>query len=130
MTDQIPLFVESYEDALRHAINACGGFKRMGSTLWPDKPADEAGRKLADCLNHDKRDKLAPSELSLIRRTARQAGCHVLAAFEAREAGYADPQPIEPEDERASLMREFVHASKVFSTILARMDRAGLRVAA
>lgn len=130
MTDQIPLFVDTYDEAIRHTVNALGGMKRVGAELRPDKPADEAGRWLADCLNPEKREKLSPSELAYIRRKARTNGVHVLAAFEARDAGYADPQPIEPEDERAALMREFVLATKGFTTLIDRMGRAGLKVVA
>jgi hypothetical protein len=35
---------------------------------------------------------------------------------------------VEPEDERASLMREFVQASKQFGSLFARMERSGLKV--
>lgn len=130
MSAQIPLFVEDYNEAIRATVNALGGFKKVGSELKPDKPVDEAGRWLNDCCNPDKREKLAPAELAFIRRKARTEGVHILAAYEAREAGYADPQPIEPEDERAALEREFVLASKAMTNLFARMDRAGLRVVA
>lgn len=130
MSAQIPLFVEDYNEAIRATVNALGGFKKVGSELKPDKPVDEAGRWLNDCCNPDKREKLAPAELAFIRRRARTEGVHILAAYEAREAGYADPQPIEPEDERAALEREFVLASKAMTNLFARMDRAGLRVVA
>jgi len=89
-----------------------------------------AGRKLSACLNRDKREKLDLSELSLIRREARKAGIHTLAAYEARDAGYADPIPVSPEDEAAQLKREFITAVKALETIQARMDRNNnLRVA-
>jgi hypothetical protein len=128
-TDQIPLFVEDYNEAIRATVQALGGFKRVGHELKPDLTVDAAGRWLADCCNPDKREKLAPTELAYIRRRARMAGVHVLAAFELRDAGYAEPQPIEPEDERAALMREFVQASRGFTGLLARMERAGVKVA-
>jgi hypothetical protein len=124
---QIPLFVEDYNEAIRATVQALGGFKRIGADLKPDIAADAAGRWLADCCNPDKREKLAPSELAFIRKRARAEGVHILAAFEMREAGYAEPQPIEPEDERAALMREFVQASKGFTALIARMDRAGVQ---
>lgn len=127
MTDQIPLFVEDLNGAVRETINALGGFKRVGSEMKPDLAADAAGRWLADCLNDGKREQLNPSQLAYIRRQGRLAGCHILAAFEAREAGYADPQPITPEDEAAQLQREFVLASKAMASLFARMDRAGLK---
>lgn len=130
MTTQIPLFVEDYNEAIRATVNALGGFKKIGHELKPDKGVEEAGRWLADCCNPEKREKLSPPELAFIRRRARIEGCHILAAFEMREAGYHEPQPIEPEDERAALMREFVNSQKTFSALISRMERAGLKVAA
>lgn len=124
--DQIPLFVEDYNEAIRAAIQALGGFKRVGADLKPDLAADAAGRWLADAINPDKREVLPPSALAYIRRKAREAGCHVLSAYEAQDAGYAPPIPVEPEDERASLQREFVQASKALQSLVARMDRAGV----
>lgn len=129
-TPQIPLFFDTYEDAIRDAVQALGGNKVVGHLLWPTLPVDEAGRRLAHCLNRDKREKLDLDDLRAIRSAARRAGVHTLAAFEARDAGYADPQPIEPEDERAALQREFVQASKAMKGLFARMERAGLQVVA
>jgi hypothetical protein len=126
--DQIPLFVEDYAEAIRATVQALGGFKRIGHELKPDLSVEAAGRWLADCCNPEKREKLSPSELAWIRRRARQESVHLLAAFEMQDAGYAAPQPVEPEDERAALMREFVRASKVFGDLLARMERRGVKV--
>jgi len=123
MTMQPSLFHESYEDAIRDTVTALGGNQRVGSMLWPALPADEAGKRLADCLNRDKREKLSLGELQLIRRDARLQGVHILAAYEMRDAGYADPQPITPEDEAAQLQREYIAAVKAMSAIQARMDR-------
>ena len=121
MTDQIPLFVDTYEEAIRHTINALKGFKAVGVALWPDKTADAAGRRLADCLNLDKPDRLAPSELAFIRRWARSEGVHVMTTYELRAAGYADPQPIEPEDERARLQREYVAAVRTLANLTQKL---------
>lgn len=130
MNTQIPLFVEDYSEAIRATVNALGGFKKIGHELKPDKGVEEAGRWLADCCNAEKREKLSPAELAFIRRKARIEGCHILAAFEMREAGYHEPMPIEPEDERAALQREFIQMGKVFTGLLSRMERAGLKVVA
>lgn len=127
---QIPLFVEDYNEAIRATVNALGGFKRIGSDMKPDMAVDAAGRWLSDCCNPDKREKLAPSELAYIRRRARIEGVHVLASFEMREAGYADPLPITPEDEAAALQREFVNASKTMQALFSRMERAGMKAVA
>ena len=120
---QIPLFYDTYEDAIRDCVTALGGFKRVGSALWPAMPADDAGRKLSACLNTDKREKLDLGELRLIRREARKAGIHILAHYEARDAGYSEPQPLNPEDEAAQLQREFIASVKALEAIQARMGR-------
>lgn len=118
---QVPLFVEDLNEALRATINALGGYKSVGVELRPEKSAVDAGKWLADCLNTDKRDKLNPEQLAYIRRKARQANVHVMAAFEMQEAGYAPPVAIEPEDERAALMRQFTESVKALDVIQRRM---------
>ena len=125
VSSQIPLFYDSYEDAIRSTVLALGGFKKVGALLWPAVPADDAGRKLAHCLNLEKREKLDLGELALIRKAARQAGVHMLAAHEMREAGYAEPAPLAPEDEHAQLQREFITAVKALDSIQSRMARVG-----
>jgi hypothetical protein len=128
---QIPLFFDSYEAAIGATVTALGGNKRVGSTLWPTMPADEAGRRLAHCLNPDKRDKLCPNELAMIRREARKKGVHILAHYEARDAGYAEPLPLNPEDEAAQLQREYIAAVKGLQALADRIDRnASMRGAA
>ena len=130
MKDQIPLFVDDYYDAVRAAVEGLGGYKRVGHDRRPDLSVESAGRWLADCCNPDKREKLSLTELAYIRKTARQAGIHVLTAFEAQDSGYAPPQPIAPEDEAAQLQREFIAAVKGLQVIQHRMARNGLQVAA
>ena len=128
VSPQIPLFFDSYEDAIRSTVLALGGFKKVGALLWPAMPADDAGRKLSHCLNLDKREKLDLGELALVRKAARQAGVHILATHELREAGYAEPQPLAPEDEAAQLQREFIIAVRALKGIESRMDRLSVAV--
>lgn len=125
--NQPSLFHDSYEDAIRDTVLALGGNKAVGSMLWPAMLADEAGKKLADTLNREKREKLALGELALIRREARKAGVHILACYECRDAGYADPQPIAPEDEAAQLQREFIASVNKLEMIRKRMERNGMQ---
>lgn len=122
---QLPLIVESLEDAIRATVQAMGGYKRVGADMKPELAADAAGRWLSDCLNPDRRERLTPHELAYIRRRARQAGIHILAAFEARDAGYAEPVPVEPEDERAALQRAFVESTKHLEQMLRRLQEIG-----
>lgn len=125
-TDQIPLFVEDLSEAIRATVQALGGFKAVGHSLRPDRGVEEAGRWLADCLNSAKRERLDPEQLAWIRRTARQKGVHILAAFEMRDAGYAPPTPVEPEDERAMLQRQFVEAMRAQTELVKRLERLGV----
>lgn len=120
----IPMFVDDLNDALRATINALGGMKAIGVELKPEKTAVDAGRWLADCLNSDKRDRLAPDQVAYIRRKARAAGVHILAAFEMQDAGYQAPIPVEPEDERAALQREFIEMGKKMEALFTQMQRS------
>ena len=117
------LFVESFTDALREVVRACGGSKVVGAKLWPEKAPDAAARLLQDCLNDTRAEKLSPDQVLLLTRMGRERGCHAVMAFLAGECGYAPPQPIEPEDERAALQREYIEATKVLATLATRLDR-------
>lgn len=118
---QVPLFVEDLSEAIRATVNALGGFKTVGVELRPEKSAVDAGKWLADCLNPDKRDKLDPEQLAYIRRRGRLAGCHILASYEMREAGYSHPSPVAPEDEAAELQRKFIESVKTLECLQRRM---------
>lgn len=121
--NQPPLFVESLADALREVVRACGGSKPVGARLWPEKAPDAAARLLQDCLNDARPEKLSPDQVLLLARMGRERGCHAVMAFMAAECGYAPPQPIEPEDERAALQREYIEATKVLAVLATRLDR-------
>ena len=123
---QVPLFVEDLNEAIRATVNALGGFKAVGVELRPEKSAVDAGKWLADCLNAAKRDRLDPEQLAYIRRKARAAGCHVLAAFEMQQAGYAPPVAIAPADEAAELKRQFVESVKAQQQLVQRLERLGM----
>ena len=125
MSDQIPLFVEDYLDAIRATVQTLGGFKRVGSEMRPDLAVEAAGRWLTDCCSTDRREKLDLTQVAWIRRRARQANVHILATFEMRDAGYADPLPVEPEDERAALQREFIQQTKNMEALVQRITRMG-----
>lgn len=124
---QYALLHESITDALREVVQASGGPKKVGAMLWPELPIDQAAGKLRDCLNPDRREKLSPEQTVLLGRIGREAGCHALMVFMARECGYADPVPIEPEDEVARLQREFVEATKSLGALAARIESVQAR---
>ena len=122
MTDQFSLFVEDTDDALRAAIQSLGGAKKVGTLLRPELPADAAARWLNDTLNDAKREKLDFKQGLLILKLARETGFHTSFEFVARECGYA-ANPIEPEDERARLLRDFNARVRELSSITQRIER-------
>lgn len=117
------LFHDTVNQALHDCVMACGGFKAVGHLLWPEKPVDQAGRLLNDCLAEGRRERLSPEQVLLVLRLARERGCHAGMNFIARDAGYADPQPLEPEDERAKLQREFIEATHALARMAAQIER-------
>lgn len=121
--EQIPMFVEDLNEAIRATVNALGGMKAIGVELKPEKSAVDAGKWLADCINPEKRDTLSPAQLAYIRRCGRAKGVHILAAFEAMDAGYAPPLPIAPEDEAAELQREFIASVRALEALQNKMAR-------
>ena len=127
--NQQSLFHETLTEALQDCIRALGGAKAVGHAMRPEKSIDDARRWLLDTLNPDRAEKLAPDQVLWILKESRKVGCHAAMAYIARECGYADPQPIEPEDERATLQREYIAAVKTLSAITTRIERNGLRAA-
>ncbi len=125
--DQPALFHESLYDALKDCVRAIGKPAEVGKAMRPEKSSDEARTWLTNCLNPDRPEKLDPEQVMWILREARKIGCHAGMTFLARDCGYADPQPIEPDDEKAALQREFVQMGKAMQTLFARMERAGIR---
>lgn len=124
------LFHESVNDALREVVQALGGPKAVGAKMRPEKGVDVAGRWVSDCLNQERSERFDPDQVLWLLRAGRAAGVHACANYLMREAGYADPVPVEPEDERARLQREFIEAAGVVQVIAERLTRVGVKVAA
>ena len=119
---QMGLHHDSLNDALREVVQAAGGNKKVGELLYPEKTIDEAAGRVRDCLNPDRREVFCPEQVLFLLRLGRQVGCHAAMAFMSRDAGYADPLPIEPEDEVARLQREFVEASKSLMQMASKIE--------
>lgn len=97
---------ESLTDVLIECVKACGGSKAVGVALWPAKGIEAAQRQLLACLNSDRNEKLSPEEVLHIAKLAREKGCHAYAEWVAHDLGYSKPNPIDPEDELAELLRQ------------------------
>ncbi|AVL70848.1 hypothetical protein CEQ07_05115 [Oligella urethralis] len=124
--NQEALFYESFNQALTAVVAACGGAKKVGSILFPEKTADAARSQLLDCLNDDRPAKLSPEHIIMVLRMGQEVGCHAAINYISSEAGYSTPQPITPEDEAAKLQREFIQSMKAMQSLTEKMERKGL----
>lgn len=122
--DTMGEFFEDFTEALREAVRALGGNKKVGPQLWPELPLEQASNRLRDCLNPERREKLSPDQVLLLLRLARTAGFHGAMAFIAYEAGYERPRTVEPEDREAELQRKFIDAVDNLAKIQAQLGRA------
>lgn len=113
---------DSAADALREVVMAAGGFKVVGSLMFPEFSAEHAAGKLRDCLNVDRREKLSIEQIMLVIRIGRQHGCHALINHLARDGGYADPLPVDADDEKTRLQREFCAATKSLQAMASRIE--------
>lgn len=120
--------MESLNDALIACITAAGGSKQVGPLLWPEKAPDSAQRMLLDCMNEDRPAKLSPEQVLLVLRLARAKGFHDGMNFIAGDLGYGTPVPIEPKDEAAELMRQYIEAAAEMKRTADRMERAAGRL--
>ena len=122
--EQTPLFHEDLNAALVHLVSALGGPKKVAASMWPAiKCPEKAGRRLSDCLRDNHQQKLDLEDLLWLLEAGRKAGIHSAMAFITDQAGYDRPKPLEPEDERAKLQREYTEATKMMAQIADRMER-------
>jgi len=122
---QDSLFHESIYDALKAIVDRAGGAKDVGARLWPNKPILDARKRLLDCLNPDRDDKLDPEEVLQLLKVGREIGYHGAVNWVLQETGYQQTDPADPADEHAQLQREYIEAVKALQTIIARSDRLG-----
>jgi hypothetical protein len=120
---QDDLWHDSLEDALRSVVEAVGGPKVVANAIWPSKSVIDAARLLNHCLDSERPEKLALEDLVVISRMGRESGFHTVMAFLSKALGYQDPQPVEPEDERAALERQFIESVEVQRRILDRIEK-------
>lgn len=119
------LFHESWADALREVIATCGGAKQVAAKRWPEKTPDAAHRLLLDCLNETRPERLDPDRLRLVLRIGRDRNCHAGVNWLMRDLGYDDVQVVEPADELATLMRDYIAAAKSMQGIAERIETKG-----
>lgn len=121
MQTELP-FYEGPEDALRAAVQALGGAKKVGTLLWPDKGVDNASRLLLDCINPSRAEKLELSQIMRVFALAKDSGCHGPFAWFSGEIGY-DVKPITKAEEVDRLTTVVEQSTKTLSAALAALER-------
>ncbi len=124
MQSEMPFF-DSPEDALKAVIQQLGGIKKVGPKLFPDKTVDAAARYLLDCVNSDRSEKLALSQIMMLLRLAHEAGFHTAFAWLSGEIGY-DIKPITRAEEVDRLTSVVEQSSKTLSAAVAALERIKL----
>lgn len=121
--------MESLNQALVDCVKAAGGSAIVGPKIWPEKTREAAQRYLLDCLSEDRPAKLAPEQVKLVLRLARDKGYHGGIAYLLADLGYAPTTPIEPKDEAAELQREYIAAASQMADTAERLEKIAARVA-
>lgn len=119
------LFHETWADAIREVIATCGGAKQVAAKLWPEKTPDAAHRLLLDCLNEARPERLDPDRVRMVLKMGRDNNCHAAINWLLRDIGYEDARAVEPADEVAQLMRDFISAQKALQGIAERIESKG-----
>lgn len=95
---------EDVYDALRAAVAALGGAKKVGPRIRPE--ASDAAQWLRNCLNREHAQNLNPAQHLLIMRWACEAGYHDARHFIDREQGYQSAVPLQTESHLASVLKQ------------------------
>lgn len=120
---QLQLVHENVYELVRSLVAALGGPKVVGPRLFPQKSTDSAARYVADCLNPNRDHDMGIEAFLTLLRWAREGGVHFGMYWISDEAGYTRPSPIEPEDARADLQRQFLAGVEDLKQLAKRLER-------
>lgn len=121
MQTEMP-FYEGIEDALRGAIQALGGAKKVATTLWPDKPVEEARSLLLNCINSARKEKLDYSQLMWVFRESKRVGFNAAFQWFARECEF-EARALTKAEEVDRLTSVVEQSTKTLVTALATLER-------
>ena len=122
--------INSINSMLIECVKASGGSKVVGSILWPEKSVSDAQKLLLACLNEDRPEKLSPDQAFLIEKLAKESGSHIAIEYRCKSLSYSKPTPIEPIDEMAELMKNFIHSQQQLTELASKINGIKLRAVA
>lgn len=126
--NQLDLIHETVRDAVRSAIAALGGIKKVAGKLRPSWEADRAQKWLANALDEARPEKLEIEDVIWILREAKAIGFHAAMNYLAAECGY-EAKAVEPEDELTKLLREYLGIKNREQALVPKIEEARIRVA-
>lgn len=125
MSEQGALFYEDIFDVVRAMVQAAGGAKVVASKLWPNMPLAEAHRKLLDCMNRGRPEKLCIEEFLAVVRMAREANFHQGKHWIDADTGYQPTPPTDPVVERDRLAERVAQLAEATKDVQRQMERLG-----
>lgn len=120
---QLNLVHEDVYDLLKSLVNSLGGPKLVGSRLYPQKDVDAARRYLLDCLNPERDHDLGVEGFLTLLRWAREKGIHFAINWVCDDLGYGNPPPMDPEDQRAELQRQFIACTERMEQLARKLGK-------
>lgn len=121
--NQQSLWIDTWTDAVKALVDACGGPKRVGEYLRPDLPADDAGEWLLKTLKSNRREVMSAPQLIQLLMLGRRHSCDVLAAFVLDQAGYEPPKVLKLETEAQRVSAELAVVMDRVSREFQRFNR-------
>lgn len=91
------LFHETWSDALRASVIACGGYKSVGVQIRPHMPPEQAARMVANWFNAERPEKPSLDELMEILWIARRNNVLLPLTWLGMHLG-CDIKPLEPNE--------------------------------
>lgn len=87
------LIEETEDDVWDALIIACGGYKKVAGTLWPNLKPDTRYAKLKNCFRADKDERLTWEERKMVLRLGSEVGCHIGMHQLSSDLLYENPTP-------------------------------------
>lgn len=118
------LFYDTYLEALKDDVTACGGAKEVGQWFWPEKTFENRRNRVNDRLNAERDERFTNDQERLIMRRARERrGFSAAICFLCDDAGFERPKPKHPKDEQIEILAREERLVNEFRQLMERRER-------